>query len=167
MSTGSVRHQTIAGGGVIETSIELEAPLEQVFAFFAAAENLEAITPPELRFRIETALPIPMRSGVEIDYGLKLWGIPVGWRTLISRWEPPTLFVDEQVWGPYRRWVHTHRFTALGPTRTLIVDRVEYALPWPPLGLVARPVVRWQLGRIFRYRQRRILELLSRPTSPA
>jgi ligand-binding SRPBCC domain-containing protein len=156
------------GGGVIETSLELPAPLERVFGFFASAENLEAITPPELCFRIETPLPIAMRPGAEIDYALRLWGVPLGWRTLISRWEPPTLFVDEQLWGPYRRWVHTHRFTDLGAGRTRIEDRVEYALPWPPLGRAARPIVAWQLGRIFRYRQRRVAELLgARQTAAA
>jgi ligand-binding SRPBCC domain-containing protein len=160
LSTRGVRHFALPDGGRVETTMELDLPLDRVFAFFGAAENLGAITPPELGFRIETPAPIAMRPGVEIDYSLRLWGIPLRWRSLISRWEPPTLFVDEQVRGPYRRWVHTHRFTALGPQRTRIEDHVEYALPWPPLGLVARPAVSWQLRRIFQYRQRRVLELL-------
>ena len=160
MAARVVCRPSVAGGGVLETALELAVPSGRVFAFFSAAENLEAITPPELRFRIETPLPIAMRAGAEIDYTLRLWGVPLGWRTLISRWEPPALFVDEQLWGPYRRWVHTHRFTDLGGDRTRIEDRVEYRLPWGPLGAVAAPIVAWQLGRIFRYRQRRVAELL-------
>jgi ligand-binding SRPBCC domain-containing protein len=163
LSKAEVRHLALPDGGGLEISVDLDVPLDRVFAFFAAAENLEAITPPELRFRIETPLPIAMRPGVEIDHTLRLWGIPLGWRSVISRWEPPTLFVDEQVRGPYRRWVHTHRFTGLAAGRTRIEDTVEYALPWPPLGRLARPLVAWQLGRIFRYRQRRTRELLSEP----
>ena len=147
-------------GGVLETSLVLPVPLARVFAFFAAAENLEAITPPELRFRIMTPLPVAMRVGTEIDYSLRLWGVRFGWRTLISRWEPPFLFVDEQLAGPYRSWVHTHRFSDAGPGRTLITDEVRYALPWRPLSVVARPVVSRQLIRIFRHRQRRVRELL-------
>jgi ligand-binding SRPBCC domain-containing protein len=149
-----------AGGGVLETSMTLAVPVPRVFEFFAAAENLEAITPPELHFHIETPLPIAMGAGAELDYSLRLWGLPLGWRTLISRWEPPALFVDEQVRGPYRRWVHMHRFADAGGGCTLVEDHVEYQLPWQPAGVMARPLVRWQLGRNFRYRQRRVRELL-------
>ena len=161
MPVHDVRVRAIPSGGVLETSLILAVPLDRVFAFFAAAEKLEAITPPELRFRIETPLPIVMRSGAEIDYSLRIWGIPLGWRSLISRWEPPGLFVDEQTRGPYRRWVHTHRFTDAGGGRTLIEDEVRYALPWPRLGAIARPLVARQLVRIFSYRQRCVELLLA------
>ncbi len=101
-----------------------------------------------------------MRPGAVIDYSLRLWGVPFRWRTLISRWDPPLLFVDEQLRGPYRSWVHTHRFADLGEGRTLITDEVRYALPWWPLDRVARPVVARQLTRIFRYRQGRVRALV-------
>ena len=145
---------------VLEASLDLAVPLDRVFAFFAAPENLEAITPAELCFHIRTPGPIAMRRGTVIDYSLRLWGIPLDWRTLISRWDPPTMFVDEQVRGPYRTWVHTHRFADLGGGRTRIADHVRYALPWPPFSLVALPLVTRQLGRIFGHRRRRVRELL-------
>ena len=157
---GAVRHTSIPGGGLVETSLLLPVPLDRVFPFFAAAENLGVITPPELGFRIATPLPIAMGAGTEIDYTLRLWGVPFRWRTLISRWEPPLLFVDEQLRGPYRSWVHTHRFSDAGGGRTLITDEVRYALPWPALDRLARPIVARQVTRIFRYRQVRVRELI-------
>ena len=62
----------------------LPMPIEKVFEFFSKAENLQAITPPELQFKIKTPLPIVMGQGTLIDYNLKLNGIPFGWRTRIT-----------------------------------------------------------------------------------
>lgn len=140
---------------VLRTRIVLPRPREEVFAFFADAENLGRITPPELGFRIVTAVPVAMLEGALIDYRLRLFGVPMKWRTLISRWEPPGCFVDEQLSGPYRKWVHTHTFREV-PGGTEVSDEVRYALPFPPLGELALPLVRLQLRRIFAYRARRL-----------
>lgn len=128
-------------------------PIEDVFAFYAAAENLDALTPPFLRFRILTPTPIDMAVGARIEYALSLFGVPFRWRTRITRWEPGVGFVDEQESGPYATWIHTHTFEADGDG-TLIHDQVDYAMPFGPLGTLAhRLVVDRTLGRIFDYRR--------------
>lgn len=147
----------------------LELPLDRdrVFAFFASAENLAKITPPELGFVITTPLPIVMREGTLIDYRIKVWGVPLSWRTRITSWDPPAEFADEQLVGPYRRWIHTHRFREV-PGGTAMDDEVRYALPFGLLGAVGLPLVRRQLRHIFDYRERRVRELLlSAPPAPA
>lgn len=130
-----------------------------MFRFFADAENLERITPPELGFEFVTPLPVEMRVGALIEYRLRLFGVRFGWRTRIVAWEPDSSFVDEQLRGPYRRWVHTHRFREVGGG-TEVEDDIEWSLPFPPLGEIARPVVRRQLARIFDYRERAIRAIL-------
>lgn len=127
--------------------------IDEVFEFFAAARNLERITPPWLVFRVLTPEPIPIRVGALIDYRLRVHGIPLSWTTRIEQWEPGAGFVDRQIVGPYRLWHHRHTFRAQGHS-TIVSDVVDYALPFGLLGEFAhRLLVRRDLGRIFAYRQ--------------
>ncbi len=144
---------------VLQRSTWIPRPLEEVHRFFSDVANLERITPPELRFRILTPLPVEIRPGALIDYRLSLFGVPFDWRTEITRWEPPHRFVDTQLSGPYRQWIHLHEFT---PERegTRMRDRVDYVLPLGRLGLVGLPLVRRQLDRIFDFREAAIRKLL-------
>ncbi len=138
----------------------VERPIEEVFAFFERPENLDTITPPSLRFRILTPLPIEMKEGALIDYSVRISGVPVRWTTYIARYVPPHCFVDVQLRGPYSFWHHTHRFTATGNNATLIEDEVLYLLPFGVAGRAIHALwVRRQLERIFDYRARRYREL--------
>lgn len=142
---------------IISTEQLIPRPRREVFTFFAEAENLERITPPALRFEIVSTVPIEMGEGTLIDYRLHLLGVPFRWKTVILQWEPGVRFVDEQLKGPYSRWVHEHTFRD-ADGGTIVSDTVHYRLPLYPLGEIAYPLVRWQLERIFAFRHRRISE---------
>lgn len=131
------------------SEIWVPRPREEVFAFFSEAQNLDAITPPWVRFRIVTPGPITMKEGALIDYKLRVRGFPIRWRTKITEWNPPVRFVDEQLRGPYRLWIHEHEFEAR-EGGTLVRDRVRYAV-WFDF-LVHNIFVRRDVARIFAYR---------------
>lgn len=130
---------------------QFELPPLAVFPFFADVTNLERITPPFLRFRVLTPTPVEIGEGTVLDYRLRVRGVPVRWRTLIRAWEPPHRFVDEQIRGPYRRWIHEHRFEEVaGGTR--MIDEIDYVAPGGRL--VERLLVDRDVERIFAYRAR-------------
>lgn len=137
-----------------ESELWLPRPREEVFAFFADARNLDAITPPWVCFRMETAGPVEMKAGALIDYKLRVRGFPIRWRTRITEWEPPFRFVDEQLRGPYRLWIHEHQFESRDDG-TLVRDRVRYAVPFD--FLVHKLFVRRDVARIFAYRTQALL----------
>lgn len=141
------------------TTLELPLARERVFPFFSDAANLQVITPPELQFRIITPLPILMTEGTVIRYRLRLMGLPFEWVTRIAVWNPPQEFVDEQLEGPYRRWIHKHLFVETSEG-TRMHDAVTYELPLYPLGEVAAPLVYLQVRRIFAYRTRALKRAL-------
>lgn len=132
---------------------------DEVFLFFSKPENLEAITPAWLHFRIRTVEPTPVQTGTLIHYSLRIHGVPARWTSRIIDWTPPHSFVDEQVRGPYRSWHHTHRFLAEGD-KTRIVDEVLYELPFGAMGRLAhRMKVRSDVEKIFAFRALRIGEM--------
>jgi ligand-binding SRPBCC domain-containing protein len=149
----------------LERTQVVAAPLEEAFAFFADAANLERITPPWLRFRILEA-PAELHAGAWLRYRLSLFGVPIRWRTEIVDWSPPRGFTDVQRRGPYLLWEHTHRLAAVDGG-TEIYDHVRYRLFGGPLGALAQRllVARW-LDEIFDYRAARTAELLT-PRAPA
>jgi len=141
-------------------------PLDDAFAFYADVSNLEAITPPWLRFRILTPHPIVVDEGTLIDYRLALHGVPVQWRTQIERWEPARCFVDRQIHGPFALWEHTHTFEEQSGG-TLIRDRVEYRMPLGAVGRLAhRLLIGRDLERIFDYRHTAVAKLLGSSHGP-
>jgi ligand-binding SRPBCC domain-containing protein len=146
----------------IDRSQLVPLPLEDAFAFFADAYNLEALTPPWLRFRILTPRPIAMEKGATIEYVLTTHRLPVRWRTEIIEWRPGRRFVDKQVEGPFRLWEHTHDFEER-ERGTMIRDTVLYRMPYGPLGAIAhRMFIARDLERIFDYRRDAVERLLGR-----
>lgn len=152
----------------LRTEVRVPGRLEEVFSFFADAGNLEKLTPPWLKFEIITPRPIDMHAGALIDYRIWLRIVPMRWRTRITAWEPPFRFVDEQLRGPYRRWIHEHTFQQIGD-EVAVRDHVRYAVPGGPLleRAVHALAVKRDLDRIFAYRVEAMRRLLpARPAAP-
>lgn len=133
---------------------DLPAPRSEVFPFFADPANLEALTPPWLRFQVLTPLPLPRGEGALFDYRLRVRGLSLRWRTLIETFIPGEQFVDRQIAGPYALWHHTHRFEDLPEGGTRMTDTVRYRVGFGLLGRIVTALwVRRDVARIFEYRR--------------
>jgi len=143
---------------LLEREQFIPLPIEDVFEPFSRAENLQALTPPWLHFRITTELRIEMREGALIEYRLRFHGVPVRWRTEIEVWEPPHRFVDLALKSPFALWHHTHTFEAV-EGGTMARDRVGFG----PFGEAAHALlVGRDLERIFEFRRDAIGKLIRR-----
>lgn len=140
----------------LSSELSLPRPHQEVFEFFSNAKNLEILTPKWLHFEILTPEPIDLRAGTLIDYRLRLRGVPIHWRSEITVWEPPVRFVDEQRKGPYRVWIHEHRFEERAGS-TQVIDQVRYDHfgGW----VVNRLFVARDLEKVFTFRRRKLLEI--------
>ena len=141
------------------TETIIDKPLQEVFEFFSNAQNLNLLTPPQLQFVILTPFPIAMKKGTLIDYKLKLSGIPFYWKTEIAAWEPPFRFVDKQLKGPYKIWIHEHRFEEKNG-KTYMYDTVEFLSPgWFLEPIINKLFIEKKVKEIFAYREKKLKEI--------
>jgi ligand-binding SRPBCC domain-containing protein len=142
---------------------DLSAPLTRVFDFFSRPANLIEISPPELHFKLVSA-PEQLTLGARIILQGRRWGLSQRLVSEVTVWEPETRFVDEQREGPFKKWIHTHRFEALAGGGTRVTDRIDYETPGGMLGFVLTArVVEHELKWIYAYRREKLAQLFNGP----
>jgi len=144
---------------IFEQTQKINKPLDEVFEFFSKLENLGKITPNWLKFEIKTSPEQTMKKNAVFIYKIKFHNVPMKWKTLITKYEPPYLFVDEQAKGPYKKWVHTHTFEEVNGF-TVMSDKVEYDLYGGIFkSIVHSAFVKNSIVEIFSYRKKIISEV--------
>jgi ligand-binding SRPBCC domain-containing protein len=140
----------------------IPASIERVWAYFATPYNLNEMTPPNMNFEFLHGGDEPMYAGQLIAYKVAILpGLRVRWLTQITHVEQGYRFIDEQLEGPYRLWIHEHRFEPV-PDGVAMFDHVTYGLPFGPLGeLVHVLYVHQRLQQIFDYRFDKVKSLFS------
>ena len=133
--------------------------IKEVFGFFSKAENLNKLTPSAMGFEIISQLPIKMGTGTIIDYKIKLTVFKMNWRSVITKWDPPFCFEDTQIKGPYKIWIHEHKFEDKKGS-TLMTDTIKYLSPGGIFEFIPHYIfVRSKVESIFDYREKILLEM--------
>jgi uncharacterized protein (TIGR01777 family) len=134
----------------------VDAPVDEVFAWHTRPGAMERLTPPWESLQVVDRSG-GMQDGGTVTLRFRRGPVPITWTVKHTAFETGVLFRDEQVEGPFKRWVHTHRFQAEGADRCRLVDEVEWEVPLGPLGeIFAGWAVESDLRRLFRFRHDRL-----------
>jgi len=136
------------------------ASLDEVWTYFSTPQNLNEMTPNDMKFDIVQGGEGKMFQGQIIEYRVQFMPFVKSlWLTEITHVKEGSYFVDEQRIGPYRLWHHEHSFEEV-EGGTQIVDRVTYVMPFGFIGEIVHAV--WVGGRlkgIFAFRKNKVKEL--------
>lgn len=141
-------------------SVEVKAPIEDVWAFFSNPKNLEKITPDDMGFETINEMPKAMYAGMMIHHKVGVFpGIRMSWITEITHVKEGAYFVDEQRFGPFAMWHHEHHFEAT-ENGTKITDIISYKVPLGALGNIFEPLlVAPKVRNTFAFRAKKVREL--------
>lgn len=149
---------------VLETSVEIDVPVEKLFRFHLDTRNAPLIAPPNSRITSVDGT-FPVRDGSEVRLTVRQPPLPrpMDWHIRIEAVVPNQAIVDVALRSPFSSWRHEHRFEALGRDRSRLTDRVTYTLPGGPVGWIAdRVLVRRMLRKAFAQRHRNTKILMER-----
>ena len=129
----------------------IAAPPEAVFAFHERPDALAMLVPPWEDVEVLQP-PASLLPGTRVLLRMRMGPLSLVWEAEHTQYQRGVLFQDRMVRGPFKRWLHTHRFLPAPGGGTLLRDEVEYALPL--LLMAGAPVVHRRLRRMFAYRHR-------------
>ena len=143
----------------LHSEITIKTDLDTAWDFISSPKNLDLITPDDMVFEIVSDLPEKMQEGLLVEYRV---GIPIlgkqTWLSELKHIRERQSFVDEQLVGPYKLWLHYHEISKV-VDGVRFVDHVNYIMPFGPLGAIARAIyVKRQLKRIFDYRAEAMIQ---------
>jgi uncharacterized protein (TIGR01777 family) len=137
---------------IVERITRLPFSSEAVWAWHTRPGAFERLAPPWERVRVVSRTG-GIENGARVTLEMKVGLFPLTWVALQRDVEPGRRFVDEQVAGPFSRWVHLHEFTPDGPGGCVLRDRIEFVPPLGPAGAVfGEPLVQHKVERMLQYR---------------
>jgi len=147
------------------TESAMPAPRAMLASWHFAHGALQRLLPPWQSVEVESAEPLA--DGSRTVLRLSAGPIRTRWVAVHEQVREGHGFVDRAERSPFARWRHEHLFLdRTDASRSQLVDRIRYALPWParipPISLLAAPMARAQLTRMFAFRHERTARDLRR-----
>jgi ligand-binding SRPBCC domain-containing protein len=130
----------------------IAAAPERVFAFHELPDALARLTPPWESSRVIRMARISEIGSEAVIETRILSLLPVRWVARHTAYDPPRMFEDVQVEGPFRFWRHRHLIEPHAAGARLR-DEIEYEPPFLIFGRLAAPfLIIPRLEKLFDYR---------------
>jgi len=132
--------------------IIIKAAPERVFAFHELPDAFERLIPPWESVKVVQRAEIS-EIGSETIIKSKVFGFfPVKWVARHTKYEPPRMFEDVQISGPFKSWRHQH-IVLPHESGALLRDEIEYEPPLSFVGKAVAPIfIESKLEKMFAYR---------------
>lgn len=141
-------------------STELNVRPEIAYDFLTTPRNLIHLSPPEVQFRLIEA-PTEIVVGVQFEFEVTAMGMTQQSIHEIIEVESPTRFVEQQVKGPLKSWLHEHRFEQLDDASVRVDDLIEFQPPGGLAGFVMNERrIREGLEQLFAFRAETLRQML-------
>lgn len=153
---------------VFEKRSEMPVSADELYRWHMRPGAFERLVPPWQNVEV-LEQPEALEEGARLVMKVSVAG-PVGIRWVAEHRDfvEGRQFVDEQLEGPFAHWEHTHRFEPDGTASSILIDHVEYELPFGAVGrLFGHWMSRRTLNKMFQYRHEVTRRDLSRAPSPA
>jgi len=116
----------------------IKADVKRVFGFHQKKDILERLMPPGENVEVIQP-PTSLEKGTRVIFNVKILGVvPVQWVAEHTAYDPPHMFEDTQISGPFSRWRHRHMFIP-HEEGTVLRDEIEFDPPLWPLGEIGAP----------------------------
>lgn len=136
-------------------STTIGAPVQALYEYHRRPGALQRLLPPWQDVRVMRS-DDSLEPGAEVLLRMGAGPFHVNWLARHTDLAPGERFVDEQVSGPFRRWVHTHRFERAADASAVLEDDVEFRLPLGSFSeSFATGLAERELDRMFRFRHHR------------
>ncbi|MGD1838679.1 MAG: SRPBCC family protein [Nitrososphaeraceae archaeon] len=135
-----------------ENSFVVDQQIDSVWKFYTDIKHLEIITPKKLELKIIKCTNPEIILGQECWIEGKIIMKKIKWHSKITFFRKHE-YTDEMIEGPFKKWIHTHRFSDLGNMKTKIIDEIEYELPFGLLRKMLNKYSKIQLEKIFNHRK--------------
>lgn len=120
---------------VIKKSMEINAPVNEVFTYFARPEHMADQFPENMGLNV---VPVEVKNGFGVGTIFRINGDFDGkrleWDCETIEYIPLKKIVAKMIEGPFKRWQIAVNFDELGERKAKVTLEVDYDMPMGPLG---------------------------------